>query len=153
MSAPTRQGPALAGRPSPSTYDGAADTAENTTEAPAVVGSFAVLVDPSHTAVEIIEKRGHQYGVDLGHALLAPLRSIPGTHLVPTHRVTWRGRWWMATTAAKSRAFARGADARRFAARKFREGYDVSVHTCERTAWTEVPATDWLMVDAEKVAP
>ena len=107
-----------------------------------------VLVDANHTAVEIIEKRGDQYALELGEALLAPLRRVR-TAGVPTHRVTWTAAWWRATTPAKSRSFARWADARRVATRLYADGYHVTVDVADRTPWVAVPLDDWLVVGAE----
>lgn len=151
MSAVNEKGPGVGSPDLSSARQNAALGSDRTTGHPVERGSLVVLVDAAGVADQIIEKAGCEYARELGHALLAPLRGLAGTHLVTTWRVTWRGRWWKASTAAKSRTFTRGADARRVATRKFRDGYDVSVHTCSRTAWAEVPATDWLQVDGAEV--
>lgn len=71
--------PATPGRDLRDAYDGAADGSERTTDPRRDRGAVVVLVDANHTAVEIIEKRGDRYALELGEALLAPLRRVRTT--------------------------------------------------------------------------
>ncbi len=135
----TRQIPAEAG-----TQTQRGGCSEDTTGQPVERGAVVVLVDANHTAVEIIEKRGDRYALELGEALLAPLRRVRTTG-VPTHRVTWSAAWWQPSTPAKSRSFTRAADARRFATRKYADGYEVAFDVADRTPWVRVPLDDWLV--------
>lgn len=50
-------------------------------------------------------------------------------------RVRWRGDWWQAHSAVRSRTFIRPADAERFADRLRADAYDVEVSVAERSPW------------------
>lgn len=50
-------------------------------------------------------------------------------------RVRWRGDWWQAHSAVRSRTFIRPADAERFAERLRAEAYDVEISKAERSPW------------------
>lgn len=112
-------------------------------------GAVIVLVDPAGVAEQVIEKRGDAYAARLALELLGPLRAVRPAVVAALWRVSFSADWWKASTASKSRSFARAGDARRFATRMYGEGYNVTVHRAQRTAWTELDFDRFL--DGEEV--